>query len=92
LSGSDDRATASDEARTYMTMLLIAAPILIDAKTSRAFLEQAQQLGGQPVNLLAADATSPDKASAALVDPALQQLNNAAAPLLALLEVLPRIA
>jgi hypothetical protein len=92
LSGSDDRATASDEVRTYMTMLLIAAPILIDAKTSRAFLEQAQQLGGQLVNLLAADATSPDKASAALVDRALQQLNTAAAPLLALLEVLPRIA
>jgi hypothetical protein len=91
LSGSGDRATASDEARTYMTMLLIAAPILIDAKTSRAFLEQAQQLGGQLVNLLAADATSPDKASAALVDRALQQLNTAAAPLLALLEVLPRI-
>ena len=49
------------------TMLLLAAPILIDAKTSRAFLEQTQQLGGQLVNLLAADTTSPDKASAALV-------------------------
>jgi hypothetical protein len=91
LSGSGDRATASGEVRTYMTMLLIAAPILIDAKSSRTFLEQAQQLGGQLVNLLA-DATRPDKVSAAQVDQALQELNAAAAPLLALLEVLPRIA
>jgi hypothetical protein len=75
-----------------MTMLLIAAPILIDARKSRAFLEQAQQLGARLVNLLATDAKSADKASAALVDRALQQLNDAAAPLLALLEVLPRIA
>jgi Zn-finger in ubiquitin-hydrolases and other protein len=75
-----------------MTMLLIAAPILIDAKTSRTFLEQAQQLGGQLVNILAADAKSSDKAaqSAAQVDRALQELNGAAAPLLALLEVQPQ--
>jgi hypothetical protein len=93
LSGSGDRATASDEVRTYMTMLLIAAPILIDAKTSRTFLEQAQQLGGQLVNFLAADAKSSDKAaqSAALLDWALHQLNGTAAPLLALLEVKPRV-
>jgi hypothetical protein len=92
LSGFGDRATASDEVRTYMTMLLIAAPILIDAKTSRTFLEQAQQLGGQLVNILAADAKSSDKAaqSAAQVDRALQELNGAAAPLLALLEVQPQ--
>ncbi len=94
LSGSGDRTTASDEVRTYMTMLLIAAPILIDAKTSRTFLEQAQQLGGQLVNILAAHAKSSNNAaqSVALVDRALQQLNGAAAPLLALLEVEPRIA
>jgi hypothetical protein len=77
-----------------MTMLLIAAPILIDAKTSRTFLEHAQQLGGQLVNILAADAKSSNNSaqSAALVDRALEQLNGAAAPLLALLEVEPRIA
>ena len=38
---SGDRAAASDEVRTYMTMLLIAAPILIDAKIPRAFLDSA---------------------------------------------------
>jgi hypothetical protein len=59
LNGCGDRATASDEIRTYLTMLLIAAPILIDAKTSRTFLEQAQQLGGQLVNILASDARTP---------------------------------
>jgi glycerol uptake facilitator-like aquaporin len=94
LSGSGDRSTASEEVRTYMTMLLIAAPILIDAKTSRTFLEQAQQLGAQLVNILAADAKSSNNAaqSAALLDGAIQQLNGLAAPLLALLEVKPRIA
>ena len=42
VSGSGDRDAASDEFRTYMMMLLVAAPVLIDAKVSRAFLEQAQ--------------------------------------------------
>jgi hypothetical protein len=84
LSGSGDRTTGSEEVRTYTTMLLIAAPILIDAKTSRTFLEQAQQLGAQLVNILAPDAKSSDNAaqSAALVDQALQQLNATAAPCL----------
>ena len=90
LNDSGDRATASEEVRTYMTMLLIAAPILIDANASRTFLELAQQLGGQLVNILAADAKSSE--NAAEVDRALQELNRVAAPLLALLEVQPRIA
>lgn len=92
--GSGERATASEEIRTYMTMLLIAAPILIDAKPSRAFLERAQQLGAQLVNILADHAKDSETAaqSAAVVDQALQQLNGAAAPLLALLDVQPRIA
>jgi hypothetical protein len=94
LSGSGDRATASEEIRTYMTMLLIAAPILIDAKPSRMFLERAQLLGAQLVNILAANAKSSETAaqSTAVVDQALQQLNGAAAPLRALLDVQPRIA
>ena len=47
-----DRAAASDEVRTYMTMLLIAAPILVDAKVPRTFSEQAQKLGAQLVQTL----------------------------------------
>jgi hypothetical protein len=93
LNGCGDRATASDEVRTYLTMLLIAAPILIDAKTSRTFLEQAQQLGGQLVNILASDGknSSNRSQSTALLDQAHQRLTDAAVPLLALLEFQPRI-
>jgi hypothetical protein len=89
LSGSGDRTAASEEVRTYMTMLLIAAPIVIDAKPSRTFLEQAQLLGRQLVNILAADKKSSTNAaqSAAPLDRALEQLTGAAGPLLALLEV-----
>ncbi len=46
--GADDsdRDAASDELRTYMMMLLVGAPVLIDAQVSRSFLEQAQVVGG----------------------------------------------
>ena len=44
--GSGERDAASEEVRTYLTMLLIAAPVLIEMSMPRAFLEQAQQLGG----------------------------------------------
>jgi hypothetical protein len=92
LSGSGDRTAASEEVRTYMTMLLIAAPILIDAKPSRTFLEQAQRLGHQLVNIPAADKSSTTAAqSAAQLDQAVEQLKGAAAPLLGLLDVEPRI-
>ena len=40
--GPDDRDTAADELRTYMMMLLVAAPVLIDVRVSRSFLEQAR--------------------------------------------------
>jgi hypothetical protein len=40
-----DRDNASEEVRTYQGMLLISAPVLIDARQARAFLEQAQTLG-----------------------------------------------
>jgi hypothetical protein len=42
---SGDRATASDEVRTYLTMVLIAAPILIDARRSRAFFGAGAKAG-----------------------------------------------
>jgi hypothetical protein len=46
LDDRDQREPAADELRTYMTMLLISAPILIDTVPTRAFLESAQRLGG----------------------------------------------
>ena len=45
--GPGNRDAASDEFRTYMIMLLVGAPVLIDAKVSRDFLELAQALGGE---------------------------------------------
>ena len=83
---SGDRAAASDEVRTYLTMVLIAAPILIDARISRAFLEQAQRLGG----LLAQTLGTPRRRSRAVtpsttLDQALEHLRATAAPLIALL-------
>jgi hypothetical protein len=51
-----DRDAAVDEFRTYMMMLLVAAPVLIDAKVSRDFLEQAQVLGAELARALAATA------------------------------------
>ena len=89
LNGSGERTTASDEVRTYMTMLLIAAPILIDAKPSRIFLERAQQLGGQLLNDLASQRTNSSVSSPSIdqLDQAHQQLVGAATPLLALLDL-----
>ena len=84
---SGDRAAASDEVRTYLTMVLIAAPILIDARSSRAFLEQAQRVGGLLVQTLGtAPQRSPRAATpSATPDQALRHLRATAAPLIALL-------
>ena len=91
---SDDRAAASDEVRTYMTMLLIAAPILIDAKVPRAFLEQAQKLGAQLVRTLTPTADSYHKTapSNAELEETLHRVKIAAAPLIALLTAAERAA
>jgi hypothetical protein len=67
-----------------MMMLLVAAPVLIDAKVSRNFLEQAQGLGGEMARALAATAKKPGQASypTAGLDDALQRLKTASTPLL----------
>lgn len=106
LHGPGDRSAAVDEFRTYMIMLLVGAPVLIDAKVSRNFLEQAQLLGGEMARLLAktdktTEADAADKAdgtdraapvSLARVDDAVQRLRAASAPLLAVLNPAERIA
>ena len=56
LDGTGERDAASDEVRTYLTMLLTAAPVLIDAAVSRHFLERAQKLGGELARTLATSA------------------------------------
>jgi hypothetical protein len=87
--GAGDRGAASDGFRTYMMMLLIGAPVLIDDPVARRFLEQAQYLGGVMARTLAATARSPDGAAVPgdALDDAMRQLHSVAAPLLQLLSV-----
>jgi len=87
--GAEDAArdAAGDELRTYMMMLLVGAPLLIDAKVSRAFLEQAQAVGGLLARSLGVTATSPASASPdARLGGAVQALRAASVPLLAVLD------
>jgi hypothetical protein len=46
LHGAGERDDAFEEFRTYTLMLLVGAPVLIDDRVSRRFLEEAQRLGG----------------------------------------------
>lgn len=87
LAGSGDRDAASDEFRTYMMMLLVGAPVLIDAKAPRNFLEQAQSLGAEMARALAA--TKKPKSSgypARRLDEAMHRLTTASTPLLQILD------
>ena len=87
LAGSGDREAAGDEFRTYMMMVLVAAPVLIDARTSRAFLERAQALGGELVRALAAARPGGHGGYApGRLDDAVRQLKNASGPLLKALD------
>ena len=97
IDGSGDRGAASDGFRTYMLMLLIGAPVLIDDPVARRFLEQAQHLGGVMAGTLAvivrstagaavaSDATGGAAVPSDRLGDAMQQLQDAAAPLLQLL-------
>jgi hypothetical protein len=82
-----DRDAAADELRTYMMMLLVGAPVLIDAATSRAFLEQAQVVAALLARSLGVTAGSSGSASLdARLDGAVQHLRDASTPLLAVLD------
>ena len=88
LAVSGDHDAASDEFRTYMMMLLVAAPVLIDARAPRNFLEQAQSLGGEMARAIAAVAKTPDKPGypAKRLDEATKRLITASTPLLQVLD------
>jgi hypothetical protein len=93
LDGSGDRGAAGDEFRTYMTMLLVGAPVLIDARASRTFLEQAQRLGGEMgIALTAARRADGPGPQSPRLDHAIKQLRLAATPLLAELSPAERAA
>ena len=88
--GADDsdRDAASGEVRTYMMMLLVGAPVLIDAQVSRNFLEQAQVVGGlMAVSLgMTAKSSGPAASKDARLDDAVQRLRAASTPLLQVLD------
>jgi hypothetical protein len=87
IDGSGDRDAASDGFRTYMMMLLISAPVLIDDPVARRLLEQAQYLGAVLARTLMLTDGPADGAAVPgdSLDDAMQQLQSAAAPLLQLL-------
>ena len=85
LDGSGDRDAASNEVRTYMMMLLVSTPVLIDASTARTFLEESQLLGGELAHALTtlpkgAEAVS---RSSARLGQAVTRVRTASKPLLA---------
>jgi hypothetical protein len=84
LAGSGDRDVAFEEFRTYTTMLLAGAPVLIDAQMSRNFLEQAQHLDGEMAWALSMFARKPGQGNfpATRFDDAVQALRSASTPLL----------
>jgi len=84
LAGPGDRDIAREEFRAYTMMLLAVAPVLIDATTSRNFLEHAQHLDGAMAVALNWFAAAPGqgKFPAARLDDALQALKSASTPLL----------
>ena len=86
--GDSDRDAASDEVRTYMMMLLVGAPVLIDAQMSRNFLEQAQAVGGlMAISVgMTAKSSGPAASKDARLDDAVQQLRAASTPLLQVLD------
>jgi hypothetical protein len=84
LAGSGDRDAAYEEFRTFTMMVLSVAPVLIDARTSRNFLERAQDLDAAMAQALSVLAPVPgqDKSVAAQLDDTLQGLKSASTPLI----------
>jgi hypothetical protein len=84
LARSGDRDAAAEEFRTYTMMLLAIAPILIDDKTTRNLLEQAQHLDGELALALSVLATAPgqENPTATRLDDAMEALKTTSTPLL----------
>lgn len=78
---AEDREGAGAELRTYTQMLLTSAPLLIDARDPRTFLETAQATAARMFRALTAEGDKADRTKEQ-VDSALARLREAAAPLL----------
>jgi hypothetical protein len=93
LDGTGDREAVGDELRSYGTMLLIAAPLLIDASMSRAFLEDAQRLAAELARTLHAHRRGTVGAGERTrLNDAIGQMRSTSGPLLALLNPEQRVA
>lgn len=91
--GTGDREVAYDEQRTYMLMLLVAAPVLIEAPQARHFLEEAQHLAGTTARVLLP--SLPQSVLRLLpedLEDAVQRLRASAIPLLGSLSAAERMA
>src|ERR1700742_165888 len=86
LDGNGDTEAAGDALQSYGTMLLIAAPMLIDASMSRTFLEEAQRLAGELIRTLHAHRKgTAGAAERTRLDQAVERLRGVAQPLMAIL-------
>ncbi|HLI58876.1 MAG TPA: hypothetical protein VKV21_04345 [Solirubrobacteraceae bacterium] len=85
LGGSARREPAADELRTYMAMLLVSAPVLIESPTARTFLERAQRLAGL-MSVAMENDPSPGSVAACL-DTAADAMRVSVQPLLAALDL-----
>jgi hypothetical protein len=93
LDGTGDQDAAADDLRSYGTMLLIAAPMLIDATVSRTFLEEAQRLAGEVARALHAHRRgAAGEEERAGLNEAVERTRQAALPLLAILNAAERDA
>jgi hypothetical protein len=89
LDGSGDREAAGDELRTFMTMMLTGAPVLMDAPQTREFLETSQHLAAELARALTVMTRSggpPDDVDQRLNDAA-GQVRATVAPLLQMLNL-----
>jgi hypothetical protein len=78
-----------------MTILSISAPVLIDARLSRTFLEQAQTLAAELARGLASGGKASGETSTASdsrLEDSFQRLRSASAPLLEMLTAEQRSA
>ncbi len=86
--GHGERDSAGDELRTYLLMLLVSGPVLIEDPVARRFLELAQRLGAEMAHVL-----SPSDLHSIIgshpaegLEAAIEGLRGVAAPLLAVLK------
>jgi hypothetical protein len=92
LAGSGERDAAAEEIRTYMIMLLVGSPLLIEARVSRNFLEKAQRLAGELVRALAVGGSTATEVSSAQLDAAIEQIQAASIPLFQALNAEEQVA